>query len=158
MLAQSAPKFDVNSFTDIAINMIPKNFLKTYTPLVPIIFSTLFRLANTKKTIIIFMNKPMMISAALNSARIDNNAVNVAGPASSGNTIGTIVADVLGESFLNTSTPKVISTEIMNMTIAPAIANDLTSTLKRFRSPSPTNRKAAIIKKATTAAFKALML
>lgn len=64
-----------------------------------------------------------------NSARIDSNAVNVPGPASKGKTIGTNVVDPPGASFLNTSIPKIISTEIIKITKAPAIAKEDTSTL-----------------------------
>lgn len=104
------------------------------------------------------MSNPIIISHTLNSARIDSNAVNVAGPAKRGNTIGTIVAELFGESFLKSSTPNVISTDIMNITIAPATAKELTSTLNRLSNPSPTKRKAVIIRKATTEALSALML
>ena len=97
----------------------------------------------------------MMISNELYSARIDNREVNVAGPASNGNTTGIIVAEPEGESFLKTSTPKVISTDMMNITMAPATANARTSTLNRRNNPSPTNRKSTMMIKASRAACAA---
>lgn len=144
--------FDINSFTEIAIRIIPKNLRKTYTPPIPIIRCTRLRFFSTRNTIIIFTNNPIIMSCTGYSARIDNKAVNVAGPAISGNTIGTKVALPPGASFLNISTPNIISTEIIKMTKAPATANDETSTLNNCSTQSPINKKAVIMAKAYIAA------
>lgn len=157
MLLHNAPRLEANSFTAMAIMMIPKNFLSTYTPLLPIACSTRLRLLRTKNTKIILISKPIIISGIVYSARIDSNEVNVAGPARRGNTTGTMVAELFGESFLNTSTPNVISTDIIKITMAPATAKALTSTLNRRNNPSPTKRNTAMMMKAKSAACKAFI-
>ena len=61
----------------------------------------------------------------------------------SGNTTGKSVDELSEEglSFLNISTPNIISIEIINKTIAPATAKAEISTWNNFKSHSPTNRK-----------------
>lgn len=76
----------------------------------------------------------------------------VPAPAINGKAIGTIEA-VFGASSLYSRTPRIISKAKKKSTKAPATANELTSIPISFRILSPTNKKAAIIKKATIDAF-----
>ena len=50
--------------------------------------------------------------------------VSTPAPAMSGNTIGTIVAPLLGVLFLNISTSRIISSAIRNIRNPPAVANE----------------------------------
>ena len=96
-----------------------------------------------------------MILRILYSARNDNKVVNEAAPAIKGNTSGTIVADPQGLSFLNISTPKIISTAKTSNTKAPATAKEEISTLNNPNNAFPINKKATNITKETIAAFPA---
>lgn len=93
-----------------------------------------------------------MIFSTAYSARMDSSTVKVPGPAISGKTIGTKVLEPPGASFLNISTPNIISMEIMKITKDPAAANDDTSTLNNLSIKSPTKRNATIMMKEYSAA------
>ena len=84
----------------------------------------------------------MMMLRILYSARKESKVVKEAAPAIKGNTRGTIVADPQGLSFLNISTPKIISTAKTKRTRAPATANEDMSTLNSPNNAWPINRKA----------------
>lgn len=79
-----------------------------------------------------------------NSARSESNVVMVPAPATKGNAIGTIEADVAFSSLYN-RIPKIISRAKKNNTNEPATANELTSIPINFSISSPTKRKAIII-------------
>ena len=61
--------------------------------------------------------------------------VKEAAPAIKGKTKGTIVAEPQGLSFLNISTPNIISMASTSNTIAPATANEEISTLNKESNP-----------------------
>lgn len=70
--------------------------------------------------------------------------VSVPEPAMSGNAIGTILPALVSDSALKNSSPSTISSPIKNITIEPAIANDLMSKPRKLRKVSPTKRNTII--------------
>lgn len=87
-----------------------------------------------------------------NSARNESNVVIVPAPATKGNAIGTIEAEVDLSSLYNLI-PSIISSAKKNNTKEPATANELASIPTNFKISSPTKRKAIIIAADTNDAF-----
>lgn len=146
-------KLDINNFTEIANNIIPKNFLNTYTPPDPIKRAIKSNFRITKYTTAIFRTSAIIIFDKKYSALSDNKAVNEPAPAIKGKTTGTIVVVPLGPSILNNSMPNIISTAIPNITKAPATAKEDISTPKSFKITSPINKNAKKVAKENTAAL-----
>lgn len=78
----------------------------------------------------------------------------VPAPAIKGNAIGTKVPDLDSGSSLKISIPNIISNPKSNRMIAPATANDCTSTPNKPNNLSPKYKKADMIKRAARLALK----
>lgn len=103
-------------------------------------FSSLFKLLNTTKSIMIFKTRPIMMLMSAYSARKEMMVVKAPGPAISGKAIGTTLLPLPFASFLNISTPSIISNAMMNKIIEPATAKDSISTEKKFSNPVPAKK------------------
>jgi len=99
----------------------------------------------------------MIIFAVEYSALRERSVVNVPVPAIRGKITGTSVAESVGPSFLNISTPKIISMARTRIIREPATANEDISTPKRESIASPRNRKTIHIIKDVMVALCALM-
>ena len=107
--------FSVIIFTLIASKMMPKNLRENIMPPSPSNFWILPVLLITRNTHAMLMASPMKMFTSSYIAFNEISVVNTPAPAMSGNTIGTIVAPLLGVLFLKISTSRIISSAIRNI-------------------------------------------
>ena len=117
--------FSLKILTEIANRIIPKTLRNTIKPPGPIFFSRKFVDLSTANMMNRFKMIPIKILAGSYTARNESMVVSVPAPAISGNAKGTIepIPFEVG-SDLKSVMPKIISTAIKNIMIAPAIANE----------------------------------
>jgi hypothetical protein len=119
--------------------MMPKNFLRTAIPDLPIILSIILVVFSTKYTITIFNRTAINMSGVPYSALSESIDVIEPAPAIIGKARGTM--DELSEvPPLKISIPKIISMAKKNNTKDPAMANDSISTPNTPSIASPKNR------------------
>lgn len=141
----------------MAKSMMPKNLRNTYMPPSPIKRSIFDVERTTTYTNITLSTSAINMFSTAYSARNESSVVNEPGPATKGNANGIMLELPSGPLLRNNSTSSSISTANINITNAPATANDCMSTPKSLSMPSPVKRNTTNIVSAIALALKGCM-